>query len=224
MGEGLGGGMLGVTLIGNGRNRPKADRQKTPIKAWAIKDWKLLTMAKSMNSPLSPDVFVMDFERTENSDELHGIFGRALIVATRFDSMCEAAAITTKIKGSLVRESVCSDIEYKDFVSKLIERHATLNSNIQSLGLPKDASEILHSAREARNYVAHELTRGKVGCLDTKVNENILICEVSELVEKIVYGDVVISILISRQSNDPLPINYSIENYKEKVIKWVTER
>lgn len=25
MGEGLGGGMLGVTLIGNGRNRPEAD-------------------------------------------------------------------------------------------------------------------------------------------------------------------------------------------------------
>ncbi|UTL91823.1 hypothetical protein [Pseudomonas fluorescens] len=177
-----------------------------------------------MNSPLNPDVFIMDFERTENSDELHGVFGRALIVATRFDSMCETAAITTKIKGSLVKNSVFSDIEYKDFVSKLIQGHSTLNSNIEALGLHKGASEILHSAREARNYVAHELTRGKVGCLDTKVDESNLIFEVSELIEKIVYGDVIISILISRQNNGPLPINYSIESYKEKIIKWVIER
>ncbi|SNB80301.1 hypothetical protein SAMN02745900_03657 [Pseudomonas sp. URIL14HWK12:I8] len=181
-------------------------------------------MAKSKNSSLSPDIFIMDLERTENTDELHGIFGRALIVATRFDSMCEAAANMIKIKTTLAAKTVCSDIEYKDFVSKLIERHTTLNGNIKSLGLPGDASEILHSAREARNFIAHELTRGKVGCLDTTVDENILICEVSKLIEEIVYGDIIISTLISMQNNDPLPINYSLEAYKEKIIKWVIER
>lgn len=181
-------------------------------------------MANPKNSPLSPDVFIMDFERTENSDELHGIFGRTRIVATRFDSMCEAAAIMIKIKASWVGKAVCRDVEYKDFVSKLTERRAALNSNIQALGLPGEVSEMLHSAREARNCVAHELTRGKVGCLDGEVNENNLIREISELVEKIVYGDIVISVLLSKQNNDPLPINYSIEEYKEKVIKWVIER
>ncbi|MEX5505792.1 hypothetical protein Q1J61_18535 [Pseudomonas putida] len=133
-------------------------------------------MAKSKSSTLSPDVFIADFERNENSDELHGIFGRALIVATRFDSMCEAAAIMIKIKASLFEKAACAEIEYKDFVSKLIEKQATLSGNIASLGLPGEISEILHSAREARNCVAHELARGKAGCLDTEVNENDLIC------------------------------------------------
>lgn len=37
-------------------------------------------------------VFIADFERSENSDQLFGIVGRALVIATRFDSMCKALA------------------------------------------------------------------------------------------------------------------------------------
>lgn len=42
---------------------------------------------------MNPDLFIDDFERTENSDALHAILGRSLIVATRFDAMCKAAAL-----------------------------------------------------------------------------------------------------------------------------------
>ena len=59
---------------------------------------------------------MMDFERTENSDELHGIFGRALIIATRFDSMCVAAADTANSRADLIAKKLLDEAEYKKFV------------------------------------------------------------------------------------------------------------
>lgn len=173
--------------------------------------------------PLNPDIFNMDFERTEHSDKLHGILGRALIVATRFDSMCEAAAAMIKIKGNLIERVVCGEAEYKKFVSRIITKHVTLDKNIKSLGLTDDISNILHSAKKARNRVAHELARGLTGCLDIKPNEKNLIDEVSELIGTITCGDIVISTLISTLNNYQLPEIQFIKTHKEKMINWVIE-
>lgn len=171
-----------------------------------------------------PDIFDMDFERTECSDELHGIFGRALIVATRFDSMCEAAATMIKIKENSIVRVACGEDEYEKFVSQIITKHVTLDKNIKALGLTDDVSDILHSARKARNCVAHELARGLTGCLDIKANEKMLIDEVFELIGKIACGDIVISTLISILNNYQLPAIQFVKTHKEKVINWVVER
>ncbi len=47
---------------------------------------------------MSPEIFFDDFERTENSDYLHGVFGRCLVIATRFDSMCVRLSQAIKLK------------------------------------------------------------------------------------------------------------------------------
>ena len=51
---------------------------------------------------MNPDIFLDDFERTEHSDALHGMLGRALIVATRFDAMCKAAALQVEFRKETV--------------------------------------------------------------------------------------------------------------------------
>ncbi len=38
---------------------------------------------------MQPDIFLDDFEVTENTEELHSILGRSLVIATRFDSLCD---------------------------------------------------------------------------------------------------------------------------------------
>lgn len=171
-----------------------------------------------------PNIFMMDFERTENSDELHGIFGRALIIATRFDSMCVAAADTANSRADLITKKLLDEAEYKKFVLQTTKNHTNLNNSILALGLSADASDILHSARMARNYIAHELSIGLTGCLDTKIDDNTLTKDISELIERIANGDIVISALISLRNNDPLPRIQSITIYKEEIIKWVVKR
>lgn len=171
-----------------------------------------------------PDVFMMDFERTENSDALHGIFGRALIIATRFDSMCVAAADTANLRADLIAKKILDEAEYKEFVLKTTKNYRTLNNSILALGLPSDASKILHSARLARNHIAHGLLIGLAGCLDTKIDEKVLTEEISGLIERIANGDIVISTLISLRNNDPLPRAQLVNIYKKEIIEWVVKR
>jgi hypothetical protein len=47
---------------------------------------------------MPPKIFIDDFEKTENSDYLHGVLGRSLIIATRFDSMCTTLSQAMDIK------------------------------------------------------------------------------------------------------------------------------
>lgn len=166
----------------------------------------------------------MDFERTENSDKLHGVLGRALIIATRFDSMCVAAADTANTKMNQTIKHMLDEAEYEKFVLKTIKKHTSLGNSIVALGLPADVSDILHSARLARNHIAHNLTIGLTGCLDTKIAYKALIKDISKLIEEITNGDIVISTLISLRNNDPLPIAQFINTYKEKTINWVVDR
>lgn len=169
-----------------------------------------------------PTIFIDDFERTENSDALHAILGRSLIVATRFDALCKAAAILVDL-----RKETChmSEEAYKsNLLTKIAEKHRSLNSSINTIALPNDVSVLLRDANEARNAVAHDLTKGLLGCLDIKIDEASFIREVSELIFDLAYGDIVISRTLSILNGDMLPTADFISTYVDRVIKWVVER
>lgn len=173
---------------------------------------------------MNPDILITDFTRTENTDELHAVLGRALIVATRFDSLCEAAAIAFEIKAGFAGHIVNGEAEYEEYASKIVEKYRKLYQNIKTLSFLGDISVVLHDARKARNRVAHELAKGLTGCLDTKVNEDTLLEEVSDLIIDIAYGDIAISLTISAFNEDSVPTKQFIASYKDNMVKWVTER
>lgn len=173
---------------------------------------------------MNPDIFITDFERTENTDELQSVLGRALIIATRFDSMCNAAAVHLELKQKLTSPSILGEAEYQEFALKIVEKYRTLNQNINALSFLGDITVSLHEARKARNYVAHELAKGLTGCLDTKCNEGALIQEVSDQILDIAEGDIAISLVISALNHDSIPNKQFLSSYKERIINWVIER
>lgn len=186
---------------------------------------------------MSPDIFFEDFERTENSDYLHGVFGRCLVIATRFDSMCVSMSKAIKIKEELIIRSIekCvdkldienktkkirSDEEFNKLIEEMLSKYVSLDKSIQTLNSPKQLSQILHTARKSRNEIAHSLTKGLEGCIDTKIDNTVLIKEVEKLIGNIVDGDILISIIISIFNGEPILNNQSLSEYKKKVIDWV---
>ena len=46
---------------------------------------------------MNPNIFLTDFEITEYSESIHSILGRSLIIATRFDSMCDVLSKFLKL-------------------------------------------------------------------------------------------------------------------------------
>jgi len=170
------------------------------------------------------DIFITDFERTENSDELYAILGRALAIVTRFDKMCEEAAIILKIKENPFPILFMKHDAYEAYVSEILSKYRTLSKNIKYLGLPEDISGTLHNARKARNTVVHALSENFTGCLDTKIDENYLIREVSKLIKDIADGDLIISIFISLLQHEPVINGAFISSYKDKIVRWVIEK
>lgn len=67
---------------------------------------------------MPPKIFIDDFEKTENSDYLHGVLGRSLIIATRFDSMCTTLSQAMDIKlGAFFFTLIMKNLRF--FIKKL---------------------------------------------------------------------------------------------------------
>ena len=173
---------------------------------------------------MTSDRFISDFERTVNSDHIHAVLGRALIIATRFDSMCEAAVIAIEVKKNLALKFFLTDEEYESQVNKILSKYRTLNGNIKSIGLNDNLAIILHSARKARNNIAHSISKGLTGCLDNKFDEAYFIEKLSNLIIDIAHGDIAISYFISLINNEPALRTECISSYRNSIVQWVVKR
>jgi len=172
---------------------------------------------------MSPGIFIESFERTDHSDCIHGVIGRSLIIATRFDAMCVTLSKAVDLKIEIVAHNL-SEEGFDEVVNKVVQNYRSLNNSIQSFKLPEEISSILHKAREARNEIAHTLTKGLEGCLDIKVDEVGFIAEVSNLIDSIADGDLVISYIASVFSNESVPNSAYLSKYKSNIINWVIEK
>ncbi len=167
---------------------------------------------------MNPGIYLDDFEITENTEELQAILGRCLIVATRFDHLCDHTSKYLELKNSFVM--VVDRQKFEDYATELIGKFRALYKNIESLPIADDVKDILHAAREARNEIAHSLAIGLTGCLDTKIDENYFKSHITRLIREVAAGDYAISVILSLLSKEPL-LQQSSEDYQDNVVNWV---
>ncbi len=167
--------------------------------------------------------FFEDFERTEYSDFIHGVIGRSLIIATRFDRSCNELAMAIEYKQGFIEAKTTDDFD--NFVDKVFSKYRSLNNSIELLKLPNDICTTLDNARKARNEIAHSLCKGLDGCADLRTNESQFIKEVSKLIEDVTCGDIVISQLTHIFNKDLIHINDGfVKKYQEDILNWVMEQ
>jgi len=169
---------------------------------------------------MSPGIYLDDFDITENTESLHAIIGRALIIATRFDNLCDHTFKLLKLKSTLV---VCVDAEFDEYVEKLFSKFSSLYNNINAIPVEQDIKGILHDARKARNDIAHSLTVGLTGCLDSDSIESSLIENISSLINRVSSGDYLISMILSLLNKEPL-LQCSESAYQKRIVEWVVEK
>ena len=97
-----------------------------------------------------------DFERTEFSDEIYAVLGRALTIATRFDVSCKELARLPIFKFAIATKSELDDKQFEELLSRIQSRYKNLNRAIQSLGLTGTIEELMTGARKSRNELIHE--------------------------------------------------------------------
>ncbi|MEZ8806925.1 hypothetical protein AB4453_04925 [Vibrio atlanticus] len=167
---------------------------------------------------MNPDIFLDDFDITENTQELQAILGRCLIVATHFDHLCDHTSKFLELKNSYVL--AVDRQKFECYATELIGKFKALYKNIESLPVNDDTKDILHAARGARNEIAHSLAIGLTGCLDTKIDGSNFKSHLIPFIQEVVAGDYIISVILSRLTKEPV-LQQSSKEYQEKVVKWV---
>lgn len=165
-------------------------------------------------------------ERTEFSDEIFSIFGRALAIATRFDSITKSLARLPLFKQAVVAKTILSEDEFHSLVNDVSKRYTNLNRAIGSLKLDSNIEDLLTKARESRNELIHESTLGVIERVDNFGEEELdrFLSRISEITLNIIRGDAIISTIISMQNNESISDYQFSKSYEDKLVNWVMER
>jgi hypothetical protein len=151
------------------------------------------------------------------------LLGRALYIASGFEDDCRSLAFVLKVRE--LQPEGQSDDEFFTAVSKaVIGRLVDLNNLIaRRAKLKEDYAAMLHAARDARNYIAHEA----VGDLERLTNESSGFGKWQDILasklEEVAYGRIIVAVLLSRNSAEGTPTQHAIGAYPKRVASWVFE-
>lgn len=151
------------------------------------------------------------------------LLGRALFIASGFEDDCRSLAFVLKVREPQPEGQ--SDDEFFTAVSKaVLGRLVDLNKLIaRRAKLKEDYASMLHAARDARNYIAHEAV-----CDFERLNkvsggfgqwQDVMASKLDE----VAYGRIIVAVLLSRNSAEATPTREAIDAYPKKVASWVFE-
>jgi hypothetical protein len=151
------------------------------------------------------------------------VLGRALYIACGFEDDCRSLAFVLKIRDPQMQG--LSDDESFDALSKaVLGRLVDLNKLIaRRAKLPVDYAAMLHAARDARNYIAHEAA-GELEHL-TKASDGLSRWRslMASKLEDVAYGKIIVAVLLSRNSAEATPAPETINAYSKRINLWVFE-
>lgn len=153
----------------------------------------------------------------------YAALGRALYIACEFESNCRSLAFVLKIKEP--QPNGQSDDQFFEAVGKVVlGRLFDLNELIATRAqLLDDYAAMLHAARDARNYMAHEAADE----LDrlAKVPNGISRWRgiLTSKLQDIALGNIIVAVLLSRNSGEPTPTKDVIDAYSKKIESWALQ-
>jgi hypothetical protein len=163
--------------------------------------------------------FDYNFERTEFSDENYSLVGRALTYATKFEKEVKVLESMFYLKSN---NGILNDEKaLKEFI-KRIEKF-TLNQSIKELGFESDIENILMKAKNARNFIAHELTIDLIDSADTSEEREYLLETLKNKITEIAEAEKIILLIQTISNKEELPDVSFFKEYSKKITDWVID-
>jgi len=168
-------------------------------------------------------------ERTYDNEAIHAQIGRALGVAVIFEQ--NFRALQSLVAGREAARSHTGPAEERDAammaaVEKMSKRW--LGTRPKSFAaryrrlLGPSAKGLLEEAVHARNELAHEIPSGLCdGASDRDDWREYYRERLPALVKKVALGNLLVSILMQRETNEPVPTVQTLEEYPTRAVEWV---
>jgi hypothetical protein len=172
----------------------------------------------------SDDILYPPPTRTEFSDDVYSMIGRALAVANRFESNCKALALMLGIRKQ--DSGIFSITRQQDFESLIAAiRGRQLFQQIETLvahfGLPGEAKQLFHSARDDRNFIAHDLTLGIDRGAESEDYVETMRVDLAVRVERLAMADLAVCLIMILETDETVPTSKFISGYAGAVKRWV---
>ena len=161
----------------------------------------------------------------DTSQEVNDIFvkiGRALYVATRFESYCRTLNILLDLKSNVNKGelSLENDDQVNKFVNNILKSslHKHIIFILELFHFNSDIPKLIFNAKNARNYIAHEITLGMEQSTENDASFlEVKYKEIDDSITKILDAEFIIINIIALATHDNLPPT----NYIEKNKLWV---
>lgn len=176
-------------------------------------------------------------DRSEYSDELYSVVGRALTVATHYDMNCKALANTLSIRENanllddqdafnhlleqLCKRQLRTSIDtFTSRIRKALKRGGASPEIIEAFGAT--IFQFLKEGCESRNYIAHDLAAGISRNINQDSFRKGFLETTREHIKKIVKADFYISVFMENHINNT-QVHPSLESYIKKICDWVCD-
>lgn len=170
-------------------------------------------------------VFDMEFERTEFSDGVYGVAGRALAYAQMFEHDCRALNLLIQVR-TRVRTGALSLDDQKSLDAFIVRIHGLslrdhLAEFVEYSGL-RDLAVVFNEARDGRNSIAHDMCVGIQRDVEAEVGRQRLVREAAAHIRRIAEAHLAVLLLVSIENRQSPPARHYLENYADRVVNWVS--
>lgn len=151
------------------------------------------------------------------------LLGRALYISSGFEDDCRSLAFVLKARE--LKPEGQSDDEFLTAVAKaVLGRLVDLNKLIACQArLKEDYAAMLHTARDARNYIAHEAAADLERLMKVSGGFGQWQRTLGSKLEAVAFGRIIVAVLLSRYSAEVTPTQDGIDTYPKRVESWVFE-
>lgn len=162
-------------------------------------------------------------ERCGELDEVYGVVGRALFIATRFERNCRELSTLVKLKGSahlMVDDQTLGELCHR-MQGKVVFKHVKeFASDLES---PLELVQTLFKAKHSRNYIAHELAPDfdHIDTLRPPDALHLITQTLEPHIRNLAVGDCLVLYAACQIRGDEVPTGQEIESYADTVVKWV---
>ncbi len=162
-------------------------------------------------------------ERCGELDEVYGVIGRALFIATRFERNCRELGTLVKLKGSahlMVDDQTLGELCHR-MQGKVVFNHVKEFAN--NLESPLELVQTLYRAKHSRNYIAHELAPDFDHVHESSPADahKLVASDLEPHIRNLAIGDCLVLYAACQIRGDEIPAGQEIEGYADAVVQWV---
>ena len=162
-------------------------------------------------------------ERSGELDDVYGIVGRALFMATRFERNCRELGTLVKLKASahlMVDDQTLGELCHR-MQGKVVFKHVKDFAN--DIESPLELVQLLHKAKNSRNYIAHDLAQNfeQIEGVAPAEAQRIITDDIEPHIRNLAVGDCLVLYAVCQVRGDDIPSGQELEGYVNAVVKWV---